>query len=99
MTTYRDPEKRPTVYDLLPKFGQFVGTVGRLDLDTSGLLLLTNDNPLAEQMTNPAHMPKTYLVKAATLLTDKQRGTCAGRGTERRSNTRRANCFTRPRFG
>ncbi len=73
LTTYRDPQGRPTVYDLLPDLGQFVGTVGRLDLDTSGLLLLTNDNALAECMTNPDHkLPKTYLVKASTLLTDDQ---------------------------
>jgi pseudouridine synthase len=73
LTTYRDPQGRPTVYDLIPDLGQFVGTVGRLDLDTSGLLLLTNDNELAERMTNPEHkLPKTYLVKAATLLSDEQ---------------------------
>ena len=73
LTTYRDPEGRPTVYDLIPDVGQFVGTVGRLDLDTSGLLLLTNDNLLAEGMTNPLHeLTKTYLVKASTLLTDDQ---------------------------
>jgi 23S rRNA pseudouridine2605 synthase len=73
ITTYRDPEGRPTVYDLIPGLGQFVGTVGRLDLDTSGLLLLTNDNALAEAMTNPAYkLPKTYLVKASALLTDQQ---------------------------
>jgi pseudouridine synthase len=73
LTTYRDPEGRPTVYNLIPGLDQFVGTVGRLDLDTSGLLLLTNDTALAELMTNPAHkLPKTYLVKAATLLTDAQ---------------------------
>ncbi|MGC2658675.1 MAG: pseudouridine synthase [Bryobacteraceae bacterium] len=73
LTTYRDPEGRPTVYSLIPGLDQFVGTVGRLDLDTSGLLLLTNDTMLAELMTNPAHkLPKTYLVKAGTLLTDEQ---------------------------
>ena len=67
------PKGRPTVYDLLPGIGQFVGTVGRLDLDTSGLLLLTNDNTLAEGMTNPTFkLPKTYLVKASTKLTDEQ---------------------------
>jgi pseudouridine synthase len=50
---------------------QFVAQVGRLDLDTSGLLLLTNDTQLAEGLTNPSHkVPKTYLVKAASLLTD-----------------------------
>jgi 23S rRNA pseudouridine2605 synthase len=73
LTTYRDPEGRPTVYDLIPGLGQFVGTVGRLDLDTSGLLLLTNDNALAEAMTNPTYkLPKTYLVKASMLLTEEQ---------------------------
>ena len=73
LTTYKDPEGRPTVYDLIGDMDQFVGTVGRLDLDTSGLLLLTNDNALAEALTNPErHVPKTYLVKAAGLLTDAQ---------------------------
>ncbi len=73
LTTYKDPENRPTVYDLIPGIGQFVATVGRLDLDTSGLLLLTNDNALTEGLTNPAYkIDKTYLVKASTLLTDDQ---------------------------
>ncbi len=73
LTTYKDPENRPTVYDLIPGLGQFVGTVGRLDMDTSGLVLLTNDNLLAEGMTNPLYkVDKTYLVKASTLLTDEQ---------------------------
>lgn len=71
VTTYKDPQGRPTVYDLIPGVDQFVGTVGRLDLDTSGLLMLTNDNQLAELLTNPEHkIPKTYLVKASTLLSD-----------------------------
>jgi 23S rRNA pseudouridine2605 synthase len=73
LTTYRDPQGRPTVYDLIPQIDQFVGTVGRLDLDTSGLLLLTNDNQLAEALTNPERkIAKTYLVKAGSLLTDAQ---------------------------
>jgi 23S rRNA pseudouridine2605 synthase len=73
LTTHKDPEGRPTVYDLIADVGTFVSPVGRLDMDTSGLLLLTNDNQLAERVTNPAsHVPKTYLVKASTLLTDAQ---------------------------
>jgi 23S rRNA pseudouridine2605 synthase len=73
LTTYRDPEGRPTVYDLLKGVDQFLGQVGRLDLETSGLLLLTNDTQLAESLTNPErHVPKTYLVKAAGPLTDDQ---------------------------
>ena len=73
ITTYRDPEERPTVYDLLPGVDQFVAQVGRLDLETSGLLLLTNDNQLAEALTNPEHhVAKTYQVKAAGVLSDEQ---------------------------
>lgn len=73
LTTYRDPKGRPTVYDLIADLGTFVSPVGRLDLDTSGLLLMTNDNQLAERVTNPAsHVPKTYLVKASLRLTDEQ---------------------------
>jgi len=73
LTTYRDPKGRPTVYDLIADLGTFVSPVGRLDLDTSGLLLMTNDNQLAERVTNPAsHVPKTYLVKASKRLTDEQ---------------------------
>jgi 23S rRNA pseudouridine2605 synthase len=50
-----------------------VSPVGRLDLDTSGLLLMTNDNQLAERITNPdSHVPKTYLVKASSVLSDEQ---------------------------
>ena len=43
LTTYKDPEGRPTVYDLLSDLGAWVSPVGRLDLDSSGLLILTND--------------------------------------------------------
>jgi 23S rRNA pseudouridine2605 synthase len=73
ITSYRDPEGRPTVYDLLTDFGAWLSPVGRLDLDTSGLLLMTNDNDFAERITNPNHkVSKTYQVKASTLLTDEQ---------------------------
>lgn len=73
LSTYKDPEGRPTVYDLIPTVTDFLSTVGRLDLDTSGLLLMTNDTQFGERLTNPDyHVPKTYLVKAATLLTDEQ---------------------------
>ena len=72
LTTYRDPQGRPTIYDLLPE-GQWLVPVGRLDLDTSGLLILTNDTAFAERITNPDYkVPKTYLVKASMHLTDEQ---------------------------
>lgn len=73
ITTYKDPEGRPTVYDLLRDVDTFVVPVGRLDLDTSGLLILTNDTQFAERIMNPDfHVPKTYLVKASMLLADDQ---------------------------
>jgi pseudouridine synthase len=71
LTTYKDPEGRETVYDLLGDIEEFVFPAGRLDLDTSGLLLMTNDADLAEQITNPEHkIPKTYLVKTSSVLPD-----------------------------
>ncbi len=71
ITTFKDPEGRPTVYDLIPDIEQFISPVGRLDLDTSGLLIMTNDTQLAEHLTNPDHkISKTYLLKCSTLLND-----------------------------
>lgn len=73
MTTWRDPEGRPTVYQLVEDVGMWLSPVGRLDLETSGLLVMTNDTDFAEKLTNPDHqVPKTYQIKAATLLTDEQ---------------------------
>ena len=73
LTTARDPDGRPTVYDLTAGAGTWLSPVGRLDLDTSGLLLMTNDTEFAEAVTNPAHkVPKTYQIKTATLLSDEQ---------------------------
>src|SRR5690349_5037234 len=73
LTTFRDPEGRPTVYDLIGDAGAWLSPVGRLDLDTSGLILMTNDTDFAERVTNPDHkVPKTYQFKASTLLTDEQ---------------------------
>lgn len=73
LTTYKDPEGRATVYDLISTVDQWVFPVGRLDQDTSGLLILTNDTQFAERITNPDHkVPKTYLVKSSTRLSDDQ---------------------------
>lgn len=73
ITTYKDPAGRATVYDLIREAGQWLVPVGRLDRDTSGLLLMTNDTQFAERVTNPDYkVPKTYLVKAAMLLADDQ---------------------------
>ncbi len=73
VTTARDPQGRRTVFDLLPPSEGHLFTVGRLDLETTGLLILTNDSTFAEILTNPEHaVPKTYLVRAATRLSDEQ---------------------------
>jgi 23S rRNA pseudouridine2605 synthase len=73
LTTYTDPEGRPTVYDLLRDAGAWVVPVGRLDLDTTGLLIMTNDTEFAERLTNPDFkVPKTYQAKCADRLTDAQ---------------------------
>jgi pseudouridine synthase len=73
ITTRKDPGGRPTVYDLLHDVDRWVVPVGRLDQDSSGLLLLTNDTAFAERVSNPQHkVAKTYLVKASTLLSDEQ---------------------------
>ncbi|HUB82196.1 MAG TPA: pseudouridine synthase [Bryobacteraceae bacterium] len=73
LTTWRDPDGRPTIYELTKDVGTWLSPVGRLDLDTSGLLLLTNDTAFADHVTDPDHkVAKTYQVKAATLLSDDQ---------------------------
>src|SRR5512134_1596873 len=54
VTTARDPQGRPTVFDALPKDMPRVISVGRLDLNSEGLLLLTNDGELARKLELPA---------------------------------------------
>jgi 23S rRNA pseudouridine2605 synthase len=64
VTTVSDPEGRPTVMQLLGNLRERVYPVGRLDYASEGLLLLTNDGALAQQLTKAAsHVPKTYHVK------------------------------------
>src|SRR6478736_3806166 len=66
VTTVTDPERRPTVMDLIKGVGARIYPVGRLDWASEGLLLLTNDGELAAKLTHASsHVPKTYLVKIA----------------------------------
>jgi len=71
ITSHGDPSGRKTVYDCLGKDSPWVSPVGRLDKDTSGLLLLTNDTAFADFVTRPeSRVPKTYLVKTSGILSE-----------------------------
>ena len=66
VTTRSDPQRRPTVIDLLAGVREYVYPVGRLDYDTEGLLLLTNDGDLAARLTHPRHaVERTYEARVA----------------------------------
>src|SRR5438067_5481400 len=66
VTSREDKKHRPTVYDCIGDLGRWVFPVGRLDMDTSGLLILTNDTEFGEALLQPdAKIPKTYYVKVA----------------------------------
>jgi 23S rRNA pseudouridine2605 synthase len=66
LATARDTHGRRTVIDLVPARGLRLYPVGRLDADTSGLILLTNDGELANRLTHPRfEVPKTYRAKLA----------------------------------
>jgi 23S rRNA pseudouridine2605 synthase len=67
----KDPAGRPLVTDLLKGLPQRVYPVGRLDFDTLGLLLLTNDGEWAHRLTHPRyHVPRTYKITVAGQITD-----------------------------
>lgn len=66
VTTVRDPQRRPTVLRLLKDVKARVYPIGRLDADSEGLLLLTNDGDLAHRLTHPRYgVEKEYLVELA----------------------------------
>jgi pseudouridine synthase len=61
VTTRADEKHRPTVIDLLRGVSEYVYPVGRLDYESEGLLLLTNDGDLAARLTHPSHgVPRVY---------------------------------------
>ena len=64
ITTCEDEKGRKTIYDILPENLQTLKPVGRLDKDSTGLLILTNDGDLINELTHPSiKVPKIYLVK------------------------------------
>jgi len=70
VTSFGDNRNRPTVYDYLKTIDRWVFPVGRLDMDTSGLLILTNDTEFGEKLLQPdSKVPKTYYGKVAGVVT------------------------------
>ena len=84
VTTRRDPERRPTVYDLISDVDARVVPVGRLDFASTGLLLMTSDTDLANWLTDPATgIVRRYVVTARGELSDESaqslvKGTAVG---------------------
>jgi pseudouridine synthase len=71
VTTRSDPQRRRTVLDLLGGVREYVYPVGRLDYDSEGLLLLTNDGDLAARLTHPRHgIERTYEARVAGMPDD-----------------------------
>lgn len=74
ITSMSDPQGRPVVTELLKGVKVRVYPVGRLDYDTEGLLILTDDGDLAHTLMHPAHeIQKTYLAKVKGVLEDKEK--------------------------
>ena len=73
VTTASDPEGRPTVMDKFRDYPVRLFPVGRLDYDSEGLLLLTNDGDLMNHLLHPSHeVNKVYLVKASNNISDEE---------------------------
>jgi 23S rRNA pseudouridine2605 synthase len=71
ITSFGDPQERDTVYDYLKNLDSWVFPIGRLDKDTSGLLLLTNDTDFGNTLTDPqSKIRKRYVVKVNARVTD-----------------------------
>lgn len=72
VTTCDDEQRRPTVFDLLKRQPDRLFPVGRLDVNSEGVLLLTNDGQLAHQLLHPRfHIPRVYVVKIHGVVTDR----------------------------
>lgn len=73
LSTSRDTHGRPTVLDMIPDIGRRIYAVGRLDEDSTGLLLITNDGDMAHRLTHPKFgVPKTYEVLVAGRVSNEE---------------------------
>jgi pseudouridine synthase len=73
LVTSSDPQGRPTVFDLLEGLDRRIFSVGRLDQDTEGVLLLTDDGDLAERLVHPRHsVIKGYQAKVSGAVDDRK---------------------------
>ena len=74
VTTRKDPHAKKTIYDLLPPELSHLKPVGRLDKNTEGLLLLTNDGKIIQKLTHPSYnVNKTYILRISTTLDPEDR--------------------------
>ncbi len=73
ITTVSDEQDRPTVMDLITDITERVFPVGRLDYNTTGLLILTNDGELSQKLTHPQHqVTKTYHARVSGVLSNER---------------------------
>ena len=94
VSTARDPQGRPTVVSLVPQTERLY-PVGRLDIDTTGLILLTNDGELAHRLTHPRfEVEKTYraVVGGAARPRARRCARCARGSSSRTAGPRRRGC-------
>jgi 23S rRNA pseudouridine2605 synthase len=100
VTTRRDPEGRPTVFDALGDAGRELIAVGRLDLASTGLLLLTSDTQLANWVTDPENaVPREYVVTVRGELTPGAVGDLPASVTLRRASKRESHVTVQLRQG
>jgi 23S rRNA pseudouridine2605 synthase len=100
VTTRSDPEGRQTIYDVLGEAGAGLVAVGRLDLATSGVLMLTNDTRLADWLTDPANeVPRLYVVTVRGLVQPDEVQDLPGTVSIRKSSGRETHLLVELREG
>ena len=89
VTTLNDDKNRPTVRDLIKNIKERIFPVGRLDINTEGLLLLTNDGILAHGLAHPSkQIPKVYLARTRGIPNEKK-----NKAADQRHKNQRNSCY------